>query len=345
MTAETIRKNQIQYELNRSRIAASGTDLIFVCSDTETCETVQIEAHKILFLNLSQFLRKFIVNAHLDLPYEKVAISIDSFGANIVRKLIECVYEGKTYVNEFETVQLEELCDVLKLKLPNYDSCKGSFNIMDSDRDNGRLHQSTNKRLKTNMKSGTHSEPMDENSLQEFQSCIIEKISEYNSMPPISKPKYESNEITTEKCYDYCVYVSREDNRCVPCPNGKSCGECEFVARHRRSLTAHMLVAHDMTKMFKCNICNSDYYITNDINCFKLHMNSRHFNIRYQCEQCYFSSNTRLGLDRHKRVIHDKVKKYSCNFCNYSAGQKQQLAIHTESNHYMKQLTQISIRD
>merc|ERR1719334_933855 len=115
---DSLRKVQIQLQLRKQQCNSQGTDLTFLSLDTETNKYVQVHAHKYLLSSLSPLLNELFKTAQLKQPYENVTITLDLFDSEIVKKLIEYIYEGNIMVNSLEKDKLRLLCRVLGLELP-----------------------------------------------------------------------------------------------------------------------------------------------------------------------------------------------------------------------------------
>jgi len=133
-----------------------------------------------------------------------------------------------------------------------------------------------------------------------------------------------------EKYYQHCVYVRKKDGFIISGSNFRTCGVCGFRSLNKKSLTTHMRLAHNMMKMFRCPY---DHYSTPRMQHFQEHMNSQHFNIRYQCNKCDFSSNSSQCFRRHYALHHNNIKTFTCNFCDYWCDEKAQVDIHNRNYH------------
>merc|ERR1712126_73350 len=107
------------------------------------------------------------------------------------------------------------------------------------------------------------------------------------------------------------------------------CKECGFKTSNRMSLTKHMMVAHNMFKMFRCSY---DDYFTSSMQSFQMHMNSQHLKIRYECDMCNLSTSSIQYLGQHKKLVHSNIKEYTCNLCNYTGKKKEHLTTHLKTH-------------
>merc|ERR550539_692695 len=75
-------------------------------------------AHQAVFSSLSGLLKKLFNIAHNKHQNETVRITLDTVDPLIVEKLIEYVYQGKTFVDHHQQHELKDLCELLDIELP-----------------------------------------------------------------------------------------------------------------------------------------------------------------------------------------------------------------------------------
>ena len=63
-----------------------------------------------------------------------------------------------------------------------------------------------------------------------------------------------------------------------------------------------------------------------------MHVDSNHDDIRYSCDQCDYSATQKDQLKYHVESNHDETR-YNCDQCDYSPTQKDQLKHHVEATH------------
>ena len=64
----------------------------------------------------------------------------------------------------------------------------------------------------------------------------------------------------------------------------------------------------------------------------KMHIESIHDGIRYECGQCDYMATKQGNLKRHRQVKHEDPK-YECDSCEYKTTQPEYLEMHTQSRH------------
>jgi len=351
----------LQSEINRLRVESNNTDLTLLCRDISSNKTVKINAHKILLASLSPFLKELFIAQQLEQPYENITISLDSFNSNVVQKLVMYIYEGEILVNAIEKSQLQHLCNIMKIQLPlDYDSNEGCpvSNISQvRNAESGKIKRLEN--CLTDSGMGLSSEKMHESPHKKcFSSSIftrsgkrkryenvannIEGRTMDNLKPCIDEPRVNTaspeynnikNELippSSERYDQYCVYVDKSSGSIVESPNCKVCPVCAIDTGSRWVLSRHMRTTHNMLKRYQCNECG---VLVNSAPAFQLHVESQHLGIRYQCSECHFSSSNPYNLERHKKVIHEKLLPHKCYHCPYAAGQKKQLEYHLQTYH------------
>merc|ERR1719351_204015 len=104
-------------ELNEIRKRSKLTDLTFVCRESDL-SFHKISGHQAIFSNLSKLLTRFFAIAANKQPYENVVIMLDSIDYNVMKKLMQYVYEGETRITKQEGIKLHELCQLLQLEVP-----------------------------------------------------------------------------------------------------------------------------------------------------------------------------------------------------------------------------------
>jgi hypothetical protein len=79
------------------------------------------------------------------------------------------------------------------------------------------------------------------------------------------------------------------------------------------TLSERIRAVHDKIKNIKCPHCN---YVTSHMQNVK----SVHEKIGVlRCIQFGHASTQKERLEKHVKVVHDKIKDYKCSFCDYAA--------------------------
>ncbi|XP_056657712.1 zinc finger protein 518A [Monodelphis domestica] len=93
-------------------------------------------------------------------------------------------------------------------------------------------------------------------------------------------------------------------------------------------LTKHFAVKHCVNGNFQCEKCK---FSTKDVGTFVQHIH-RHNEIHYKCSKCNHISFTKGEFQQHL-FVHSTTFPFSCQYCNYSAAEKDQLVKHVVALH------------
>ena len=92
------------------------------------------------------------------------------------------------------------------------------------------------------------------------------------------------------------------------------CEHCEFQCKWKSTLKQHEARVHfGQSERFQCDKCPSTQSSLGNL---KLHNESHHLNISYDCTQCGKSFRQKCGLTIHVKAVHDGEKK-SCDVCGF----------------------------
>ncbi len=116
------------------------------------------------------------------------------------------------------------------------------------------------------------------------------------------------------------------------------CHKCDYTTPYTYNLTLHMTNNHSDEKPFKCNIvgCSKAYG-----NRAGLGHHQRYFHKigidnskeELQCEFCDRRFAIKCFLDRHKKSVHENIRKYKCDKCVFSTDCKKLLEEHIQAIH------------
>ena len=96
------------------------------------------------------------------------------------------------------------------------------------------------------------------------------------------------------------------------------CQYCDFASRSKNVLLQHEGQKHTGNKPFKCEMegCN---YATNVYTDFKRHESQKHATEKaYKCPKCDFRTKWRRNIVHHDKIIHNHVRAFVCNICNFA---------------------------
>ena len=79
-----------------------------------------------------------------------------------------------------------------------------------------------------------------------------------------------------------------------------------------RDLQRHIGSVHEKSKLYKCELCKSDFKL-------KHHLVSHEMQCRsFQCYTCFQKFPSKRQLNNHVRSVHDKKKLFTCSICHKS---------------------------
>ena len=112
------------------------------------------------------------------------------------------------------------------------------------------------------------------------------------------------------------------------------CDQCPFKASHKYYLDIHIRRRHDKSKIRKhvCQDCGSAF---RDKPGLKNHTINVH-NVggeRLKCLSCSYETPLKGNLERHTRVVHDKIMSHICKDCGSAFSDKRYLKEHTTKAH------------
>lgn len=81
------------------------------------------------------------------------------------------------------------------------------------------------------------------------------------------------------------------------------CDECSKVFNTSKSLRDHEVI-HSGVKPFSCMFCGEAFYLMTQLTS---HTNSKHLNVRHQCDTCSRSYSTKPALQSHRKKVHGEI--------------------------------------
>ena len=144
---------------------------------------------------------------------------------------------------------------------------------------------------------------------------------EFHNMPKPTKPKPTKSE-------------SKEGHLCV---------ECNKTFIKKDSFTQHIETVHCEGSEVKCSECDKSFKSFFHL---KIHVRRNHKNPDHVCNQCGKAFKVKLQLTKHVKVVHDKVRAYGCEKCQYKGSSIFNFNLHRKKMHQMfEPLTRIMLRD
>ena len=83
-------------------------------------------------------------------------------------------------------------------------------------------------------------------------------------------------------------------------------------------------------KETSCRKCGEHFLSHISLN---THLEDKHGAKISKCEQCPYTTDRTGSLNRHYKIVHEKIKDYRCIQCNYETGDRGNLGKHIESVH------------
>ena len=109
--------------------------------------------------------------------------------------------------------------------------------------------------------------------------------------------------------------------------------DCDYKTKLSNGLVYHMKQVHQgwMQPKISCQLCDFQGIKSS----VKLHMNTAHKNIMYNCVLCEFQSKMPTSLKRHVKEVHTNPS-IICDLCGYRTGRKTSMKQHIEAIHFKR---------
>ena len=109
------------------------------------------------------------------------------------------------------------------------------------------------------------------------------------------------------------------------------CNQCERWV-HRKNYARH-LRAHNNERPFVCDVADCTQACHTHGN-LQQHKRSVHEGLRpYKCDQCDYSCARKETLRRHQQTVHEQQKPHACQHCTYTTAQLSNLRKHYKRKH------------
>jgi len=101
------------------------------------------------------------------------------------------------------------------------------------------------------------------------------------------------------------------------------CDKCDYVASNPWSLPNHIKAVHEKVKRFHCDLCDYACYYGFDLKKHqKIHESNPLFkgesSMSNHCEFCDYVASIPSHLSHHIKAVHEKVKRFYCDLCDYA---------------------------
>jgi len=312
---------------NEMRREEKLTDLSFVCRKSDRSFQV-IDAHQVIFSTISEDLKMLINVAKHKQPYEKVVIIIDSVNSADMEKLVQYIYTGEVNANATEKQNLVQLCALLKLNV----SLK--LDTAPTLEYETPLQEIFNRDLYWHWTQTS----------QELITLVNGELSTPNHAYS-SKEKEITNTGEVWSCVTMDETEISKDK-----PKAASAIEIQTkegdmihqsgVANKRIRKPVKKFQVHRLKKsvfprkISSCKFCTKVSNIIGDLNMHILHVHDKI--TRFNCGKCSYSAKTKQSLIIHHHAVHDGIRKFNCDECSYCCHQKGNLKTHIYAKHRNK---------
>ena len=91
----------------------------------------------------------------------------------------------------------------------------------------------------------------------------------------------------------------------------QQCEHCEYTTMFAKEMKSHYLYRHKPgSNRIPCDQC---HFTTTRADALKRHVEDKHLGIKYQCNECSYSTGDKSSLTKHKRLTHGG--KVTCDIC------------------------------
>ena len=121
-------------------------------------------------------------------------------------------------------------------------------------------------------------------------------------------------------------------------PDPHLCGDCGKTFKTKADMLNHVERMHSDTK-YSCKECSAEYRAKASL---KAHIRRRHGKPREKpetCSQCEKSFYTLRDLKKHISDVHDKIKAFRCEECQFMCARMDNLNLHSRKSHNKQKLT------
>ena len=102
------------------------------------------------------------------------------------------------------------------------------------------------------------------------------------------------------------------------------CYSCDKAYDTKHTLNSHINQNHEKTKTYKCEMCDKSFF--NNV-CLYAHRIT-HNESTHKCDTCQKTFKCKKWLTDHIRMVHEKIRKYVCEFCKHAFTTKANLIRH-----------------
>ena len=90
-------------------------------------------------------------------------------------------------------------------------------------------------------------------------------------------------------------------------------------------LDFHLKIVHEITQIFKCNICNKSLSTSSHL---RRHVITTHEKLKYKCDICQKGYVEKRSVDIHIKRDHNGIRDVPCELCGSKFSSQRDLFIH-----------------
>jgi len=114
------------------------------------------------------------------------------------------------------------------------------------------------------------------------------------------------------------------------------CDRCDKLFKSSLGLQCHQTNYHGKGSI-ESRTCNDCGYVAVDKSALRVHVLGKHGEIKFECNQCTFTTNWKSNLRKHKKVCRNQPGLLVCDQCNKVYRSKTRLLYHITSFHGKKE--------
>ena len=343
-------------------LVSNSPDLKIVCNNNQV-----IHSHKILFGLLHVSLAEILMQDEFTDQTVTILLPIDSEDLKTALNS-DCIEDSTNILNNIFKCSIDldpdtskQKDDTSRVELEDYDIEDFVSECINEPFDDVKFKDYLTKE-KESMTTGTESIIEEKKIFKKVKlvDLLLKDDEDFSKTPQEHKIESVKNENSEKKDEKLQKIESLKSHGCQGVSH--ACDQCNFVAKYKSNLTAHIRSKHEGVK-YACNQCDQQFtrkcHVTSHIQskhegvkypCNQCgqqftqqchvteHIKSKHEGVKYPCNQCNLQFKTQSNLRRHIRLLHWSIKshiksKHACDQCNFITKYKSHLTAHIQSKH------------